>query len=93
MVRNIIYFLIVLYQPNELRLEPGKIYYVEVIPSTPVMMYADGDFYRSGYAFYEGLKVERIRYGHATLHSNRWTLAMTIITYANSEGEFLQLQK
>lgn len=83
----------VAYQPNELRLEAEKTYYVEVVAFTPIMMYADGDYYRSGYAFYEGLKVEKIHYGHATLHSNRWTLAMTIITYANSEGGFLQPEK
>ena len=69
-----------------MRLEPGNAYCVELIPSRPVMMYADGDFYHKGYAYYEGLEVDRQWHGHATKHSECWILAMTIVTYANAEG-------
>lgn len=77
----------VAYMPDEMALEPGKTYYIEVIPRKPVMMYADGDYYADGYAYYERLKVDRAA-GSApyTFHSQRWTLAMNIVTYANKGG-------
>jgi len=77
----------VAYMPDELRLAPNKTYYIEVIPTRPIMMYADGNFYQKGHAYYEGLKVTRQRVGHTIFHSTRWTLAMNIVTYAKPNGE------
>lgn len=78
----------VAYQPDEVKLEAGKTYYIEVIPSRPLMMYADGDYYAEGYAFYERLKVDRAAGSSPyTFHSERWTLAMNIVTYANPGGQ------
>lgn len=74
------------YIPDEMPLTPGKTYYVELVPTRPVMMYADGDFYQEGYAYYEGLKMDRAIAGGTTKHSKRWTLAMSIVTYANKNG-------
>ena len=49
--------------------------------------YAYGDYYKNGYAYYEGLKVDRVAgNGRRTFHSNRWTLAMSIVTYAKPGG-------
>lgn len=77
----------VAYMPDELKLEPGKTYYIEVIPTKPIMMYADGDYYKNGYAFYERLKADRASGAQPyTFHSERWTLAMNIVTYANKAG-------
>ncbi len=73
--------------PDELKLSPGKTYCVEIIANEPLMMYADGDHYHWGHAFYEGLKVERQWHGRATKHSPRWTLAMSIVTYAKPGGK------
>ena len=78
----------VAYLPDELPLTPGKTYYIEVVSSRPIMMYADGDFYHDGYAYYEGLKVDRVAAGgRMTKHSDRWTLAMNIVTYAKPDGK------
>ncbi len=49
------------------------------------MMYADGDYYRQGFAYYDGRKVEKLP-EHRTMHSRRWTLAMSIVTYENPGG-------
>lgn len=80
-------FFQVAYAPDEIKLKPGKTYYVQLMPSRPLMMYVDGDRYQQGYAFYEGLKVDRQRDGVMTKHSKRWTLAMNIVTYANPGGK------
>ncbi len=74
--------------PDEIPLKPGKTYYIEVTASEPILMYADGDFYDHGYAYYEGLKVDRLGYPRA-FHSDRWTLAMNIVTYARPGGASL----
>ncbi len=72
---------------GDMPLEPGKTYYIEVIPTKPIMMYADGDYYKNGYAYYERLKADRASgAGPYTFHSERWTLAMNIVTYANKGG-------
>lgn len=78
-------FFQVAYAPDEVSLEPGQTYYVEINADDPLMLYADGDYYRHGFAYYEGLKVEELRQYHA-FHSDRWTLAMTIVTYENPGG-------
>ncbi len=77
----------VAYMPDEMPLKPGKTYYVEIVPARPVMMYADGDFYQEGFAYYEGLKMERAVAGRTSMHSKRWTLAMNIVTYENKDGK------
>ena len=41
-------------------LTPGKLYHVEIKASRPIMAYADGDYYKLGYAYYEGLQVDRV---------------------------------
>lgn len=74
------------YLPDELPLKPGRTYYIEVIATRPLMMYADGDYYGDGFAYYEGLKVERQEAGRMTKHSTRWTLAMNIVTYMKKDG-------
>jgi len=71
---------------DEMKLTPGKTYYIELSPSRPLMLYADGNFYKDGYAYYEGLKVDRQAGGQATMHSYRWTLLMNIVTYAKPGG-------
>jgi len=38
-----------------------------------------------GHGHYEDLKMERARHGN-TMHSDRWTLVMNIVTYANKGG-------
>jgi hypothetical protein len=77
----------VAFQPDEVPLNPGKTYYIELIPSRPLMMYADGDYYADGHAYYERLKVDRAAgtYPYA-FHSERWTLTMNIVTYAKPGG-------
>lgn len=75
------------YLPDELPLKPGRTYYIEVVATKPLMMYADGDYYGQGFAYYEGLKVERQEAGRMTKHSTRWTLAMNIVTYMKPGGE------
>ena len=66
---------------------PGKTYYIEVVPTKPIMMYADGDYYKNGYAYYERLKADRASGAQPyAFHSERWTLAMNIVTYANKGG-------
>ena len=75
----------VAYRPGELKLERNRTYYIDVVASEPIMMYADGDYYADGFAYYEGLQVDRLAAGgRRTFHSNRWTLAMNIVTYAGS---------
>jgi len=76
----------VAYFPDELALVAGKTYCVEFIADRPVMLYADGDVYEHGSAYYEGLKVERQASGRMTKHSDRWTIAMNIVTYALPKG-------
>jgi hypothetical protein len=73
--------------PDELKLTPGKTYYIEVLAKEPIMMWADGHCYENGYAYYEGLKVERQEVGRQIFHSARWTLLMNIVTYAKSGGK------
>lgn len=75
------------WHPDEIQLEPGKTYYVSIAPSKPLMTYGDGDFYQKGYAYYDGLKVDRQVSGKRTFHSYRWTIAMNIVTYANPGGK------
>lgn len=77
------------YLPDELKLEPGKTYYVELISDKPMLVYADGDSYPDGFAYYEGLKVDRQTVGKTVKHSGRWTLLMNISTYAKPGGERL----
>jgi len=77
----------VAYLPDELPLKPGRTYYIEVVATKPLMMYADGDYYGDGFAFYEGLKVDRQETGRITKHSARWTLAMNIVTYMKKGGQ------
>jgi len=77
----------VAYLPGEVKLEPGRTYHIDIVASRPIMAYADGDYYKDGYAYYEGLQVDRVAGGgRRTFHSNRWTLAMSIVTYAGSEA-------
>ena len=71
--------------PDEMPLVPGKTYYIEVVSSRPILMYADGDYYHDGHAYYEALQVDRIG-GPWTFHSERWTIAMNIVTYARPGG-------
>ncbi|NLE59381.1 MAG: hypothetical protein GX616_13550, partial [Planctomycetes bacterium] len=81
----------VAYMPDEIELKPGKTYYIEVIPTRPIMMYADGDYYKDGYAYYERLKADRASGAQPyAFHSERWTLAMNIVTYANKGGAPLE---
>ncbi len=75
------------WHPDELKLTPGETYYVELAPNRPIMLFADGNFYKDGFAYYEGLKVDRQPPGKATFHSLRWTLLMDIVTYAKPRGE------
>jgi len=76
--------------PDEIGLEPGQTYYISIRSSRPLMMYADGDYYQDGYAFYDGLKVDRQAAGVATFHSRRWTHTINIVTYARAGGEPLE---
>jgi hypothetical protein len=76
----------VAYLPDEVPLTPKKTYYVEVVSSRPILMYADGDYYHDGHAYYEALKVDRLGKPW-TFHSPRWTLAMNIVTYAKPGGQ------
>lgn len=77
----------VAYMPDETPLVPGKTYYIEIVSYKPIMMYADGDYYVDGYAYYDRLKVDRTSGTPPyTFHSVRWTLAMNIVTYANKGG-------
>jgi hypothetical protein len=84
----------VAYMPDEIKLTPGKTYYIEIVPAKPIMMYADGDYYAEGYGYYERLKADRASGAQPyTFHSNRWTLAMNIVTYANPGGAPLKTEK
>jgi hypothetical protein len=83
----------VAWQPDELVLTPGETYYVELVPNRPVLVYADGNCYKDGFAYYEGLKIDRQVGGKATFHSFRWTLLMDIITYARPGGGPLVLAR
>jgi hypothetical protein len=73
------------YAPDEIPLEEGRMYYVELAFSEPVVLYADGDAYVQGYGHYEDLTTQRVRRGNS-MHSARWTLVMDIVTYANPGG-------
>lgn len=75
------------YAPDEVPLEPGQTYYIEITPTDPLLLYADGHFYQHGHAYYEGLTVERQPVGRRIFHSARWTLLMNIVTYARPGGE------
>jgi len=69
----------VAYAPGEVPLKPGETYYVELTADEPIVMFADGDFYRHGFAYYNGQQIRRVtglQHGDA-----RWTLVMTIVTY------------
>ncbi len=68
------------FAPGEVPLEKGKMYFIEMSFSEPVVCYADGDCYDHGYAYYEDLKMEKARYSN-TKHSQRWTLAVNVVTY------------
>jgi hypothetical protein len=48
-------------------------------------MYADGYYCHDGFASYEALQVDRVGKPWA-FHSERWTLAMNIVTYAKVGG-------
>ncbi len=74
------------YLPDEVKLTPGRTYYIQLLPTKPLILYADGHFYQHGHAYYEGLKVERQELGQRIFHSKRWTLLMNIVTYANPGG-------
>lgn len=72
------------YAPGEVILQPGQTYYVDLNFSAPIILYVDGDYYASGFAYYDGAKVEResgLQHG-----DYRFTLAMTIVTYRNETG-------
>ncbi len=72
--------------PDELKLEKDKTYYIDIVATKPLLMFADGHFYQHGHAYYEGLKVERQPVGRRIFHSARWTLLMNIVTYARLGG-------
>jgi hypothetical protein len=83
----------VAYAPDEMPLVPGKQYYVEVKSSKPLSMYVDGDYYPGGYGYYERLKADKVAgSGSYLFHSDRWTLCMNIVTYANPGGKPLATQ-
>ena len=73
----------VCYGPEELPLTPGNTYYVQVTCDEPLMMFADGDYYKDGYAYCDDVKVEEdsgLQHG-----DRRWTLVMTIVTYSGQQ--------
>jgi hypothetical protein len=74
----------VAYFPDELPLEPGKSYYIELEFTKPVLVYVDGDFYHGGFGYYNGEKVEHER--HLQHGDKRWTLAANIVTYERPGG-------
>lgn len=76
----------VAFVPDELPLEPGKSYYVDLQFSKPVLMVVDGMFYPRGYGYYDGLKITKEIEHPIMFHSDRWTLGMSIVTYANEGG-------
>lgn len=80
------YLFQVAYAPDELPLVPGKTYFIDITASRPILVYADGDFYHDGHAYYEGLRADRTGQPW-TFHSERWTLAMGVVTYARPGGE------
>ncbi|MBW8039351.1 MAG: hypothetical protein FVQ85_05075 [Planctomycetes bacterium] len=67
---------------DEVPLTPGKPYYVDCSFSEPVLLFADGDYYHDGYAYYKGRRVDKDK----LFHSPRWTLLMAIVTYENDGG-------
>ncbi|MHC4098207.1 MAG: hypothetical protein ACYSU3_19385 [Planctomycetota bacterium] len=67
---------------GEVKLTPGRQYYVDCFFSEPVLLFADGDYYHDGYAYYDRRKVDKDK----LFHSPRWTLLMTIVTYENNGG-------
>jgi hypothetical protein len=74
----------VAYAPGEIRLEPGKSYYLDLTFSKPVLVYVDGDYYHGGFGYYNGEKIEAERF---LQHGDkRWTLAATIVTYERAGG-------
>lgn len=72
----------VAFVPDECPLVPGQTYYVELTPSEPIMMFADGDYYHDGYAYYNLQRIE----SEQIFHSPRWTLLTSIVTYENPGG-------
>ncbi len=67
---------------DELPLTPGKKYYVDCSFSEPVLLFADGDYYHDGHAYYEGERIDEDK----IFHSPRWTLVMAVVTYENPGG-------
>ncbi|NIP26934.1 MAG: hypothetical protein GWN67_28300, partial [Phycisphaerae bacterium] len=67
---------------DEVTLKPGRQYYVDCSFSEPVLLFADGDYYHDGYAYYDRQRVEKDK----LFHSPRWTLLMAIVTYENEGG-------
>lgn len=72
----------VAYVPDEVPLEPGKRYYVELTFSEPVLPIVDGDYYKDGFGYYDGEKIDEDK----VFHSSRWTVAGQIVTYQNPGG-------
>lgn len=67
---------------DEAPLKPGERYYVDCSFSEPVLLFADGDYYHDGHAFYKGQRIDEDK----LFHSPRWTLLMAIVTYENAGG-------
>lgn len=74
------------FKPDEVPLEKGRTYYIEVEAGEPVMFYADGDFYTRGYAYHNGEKIGDNLPKGSTFHSGRYTLLMNIVLYENPKG-------
>lgn len=79
-------FFQVAWLPDEAPLRPGETYYVELRPSMPMMLYADGDYYDHGYAYYQGRRIDADLPRYSTFHSRRWTLAANLVTYERASG-------
>jgi hypothetical protein len=73
----------VAYLPDEVKLEPGKRYYIDLEFNHPVLPIVDGDYYKDGFGYYNGEKVEKDK----VFHSARWTIAGQIVTYENTGGK------
>ena len=70
------------FTPDEALFEPGETGYVDLEFSQPVLVFADGDFDPTGHAYYGGRRIDE----EHVFHSDRWTLMMQIVTYANPGG-------
>ena len=73
----------VAYLADEVKLEPGKRYYIDLEFSEPVLPIVDGDYYKDGFGYYDGQKMEKDK----VFHSSRWTIAGQIMTYQNPAGK------